>query len=243
VRALILNSGMGKRMGDLSSEHPKCMTKIKDNETILSRQLRFLKQCEITEIVITTGRFEQILVKYCRSLDLSLNYTFINNPVYDKTNYIYSIYLAREHLNDDILLMHGDLVFDLRVLQDILEQNVSCMAVSSTRPLPLKDFKAVIEGGLIKKIGVEFFDNALTAQPLYKINNDDWNLWLDSIIAYCEAGQVSCYAENAFNEISDWCHLYPLDYKDRLCAEIDTPEDLYFIQKMISAENIKGDLS
>ncbi len=69
MRALILNSGMGKRMGDLSSEHPKCMTKIKDNETILSRQLRFLKQCEITEIVITTGRFEQILVKYCRSLD------------------------------------------------------------------------------------------------------------------------------------------------------------------------------
>ena len=203
---------------------------------VLSRQLRFLKQCGIQEIVLTTGCFDKNLLKYCRSLDLSLNFTFINNPVYYKTNYIYSIYLARKHLNDDILLMHGDLVFDISVLKDILGQNVSCMTVSTTIPLPLKDFKAVIKGGLIKKVGVEFFENALAAQPLYKINNDDWNVWLNSIVAYCEAGQVSCYAENAFNEISDRCHLYPLDYKDRLCAEIDTPEDLYFIQNIISAE-------
>ncbi len=236
MKALILNSGMGKRMGDLSSQQPKCMTKIKNNETVLSRQLRFLKQCGIQEIVLTTGCFDKNLLKYCRSLDLSLNFTFINNPVYYKTNYIYSIYLARKHLNDDILLMHGDLVFDISVLKDILGQNVSCMTVSTTIPLPLKDFKAVIKGGLIKKVGVEFFENALAAQPLYKINNDDWNVWLNSIVAYCEAGQVSCYAENAFNEISDRCHLYPLDYKDRLCAEIDTPEDLYFIQNIISAE-------
>lgn len=236
MKALILNSGMGKRMGYLSSEYPKCMTKIMNSDTILSRQLRFLEQCGITEIVITTGRFDKILVKYCLSLDLSLNLTFVKNPVYDKTNYIYSIYLARKHLNDDILLMHGDLVFDLSVLQDILRQNISCLAVSSTIPLPSKDFKAVIKKGLIEKIGVEYFDNALAAQPLYKMNNDDWHVWLDSIVAYCEAGQVSCYAENAFNEISNRCHLYPLDYKDRLCAEIDTPEDLCFIQNIISAE-------
>ena len=70
----------------------------------------------------------------------------------------------------------------------------------------------------------------MAAQPLYKIQKQDWNIWLNQIAFYCENGQVSCYAENAFNEISNKCHIYPMDYKEQLCAEIDTPEDLMIIR-------------
>jgi hypothetical protein len=107
------------------------------------------------------------------------------------------------------------------------------MAVSSTIPLPPKDFKAAIKNGLIEKIGIEFFDNALAAQPLYKINKSDWKVWLDRIITYCESGQVSCYAENAFNEVSDKCLIYTMDFADRLCGEIDTPDDLAVIKERL----------
>jgi len=231
MKALILNSGMGKRMGTFTSEHPKCMTEINKGETILSGQLKLLKQCGITEVVMTTGLFDKVLVDYCNSLNLSINYTFVKNPIYDKTNYIYSIYLAKEYLNDDIVLMHGDLVFEHSVLQDIVRENRSCMAVSTTIPLPPKDFKAVIKDGLIEKVGVEYFDNAVAAQPLYKIYKDNWITWLDSIITYCKNGQVSCYAENAFNEVSHICCLYPIEYKNKLCAEVDTPEDLNIIKE------------
>ena len=62
MKALILNSGIGKRMGALTSEHPKCMTEIDEHETILSRQLKQLQQCEITELVITTGLFDKVLI-------------------------------------------------------------------------------------------------------------------------------------------------------------------------------------
>jgi phosphoenolpyruvate phosphomutase len=233
MKALILNSGMGKRMGTLTSEHPKCMTEIDEHETIISRQLKQLQQCEITELVITTGLFDKVLIDYCYSLNLPLNYTFVNNPIYDRTNYIYSIYLARDYIYDDIVLLHGDLVFEISVLLDILKQNNSCMAVSSTIPLPPKDFKAAIKNGLIEKIGIEFFDNALAAQPLYKINKSDWKVWLDRIITYCESGQVSCYAENAFNEVSDKCLIYTMDFADRLCGEIDTPDDLAVIKERL----------
>lgn len=234
MKALILNSGMGKRMGDLTSEHPKCMTKIGKEETILSRQLEKLYQCGIKEVIITTGFFDKVLFEYCNSLNLPVHYTFVMNPIYDQTNYIYSIYLAREHLDDDIILMHGDLVFDLDVLQLVLIQKRSCMAVSSTTPLPQKDFKAVIKNDLIKKIGIEYFNNAVSAQPLYKINKKDWKIWLNQIIEYCEAGKKSCYAENAFNEVSNRCHIYPIDCTDSLCVEIDTPEDLLFIKKKLN---------
>lgn len=95
--------------------------------------------------------------QYCKSLDLPLAYTFVKNPVYDKTNYIYSIYCAREKLkDDDLLLMHGDLVFENRVLDQVLASEDSCMTVSSTVPLPEKDFKAVIHDNRIEKVGIEF---------------------------------------------------------------------------------------
>lgn len=227
MKAVILNSGMGSRMGVLTSEHPKCMTEVSSRDTILSRQLRQIAQAGIEEVVMTTGLFDQVLVNYCQSLELPLHYTFVKNPIYADTNYIYSIYCARESLrDDDMVLMHGDLVFENRVFDAVLESDVSCMAVSSTVPLPQKDFKAVVQDGHITKVGIEFFENACAAQPLYKLKKEDWNLWLDRIEAFCQAQNVKCYAENAFNEVSDACRIYPLDVKDELCAEIDNPEDL-----------------
>lgn len=235
VKALILNSGIGKRMGSLTSEHPKCMTEIAIGETILSRQLKLLHQSGITEVVMTTGLFAQVLMEYCHSLQLPLEYVFVNNPLYAQTNYIYSIYLAREYLDDGLLMLHGDLVFQLDVLQNALQQANSCMTVSSTLPLPDKDFKAVINQGLIVKIGIEFFAQALAAQPLYKLNKADWQVWLERIKEFCERKQVSCYAENAFNEISGRCRLYPLDFKDQLCNEIDTPEDWQMVKGRLAS--------
>ncbi|MDO4262248.1 MAG: phosphoenolpyruvate mutase [Eubacteriales bacterium] len=227
MKALILNSGMGSRMGALTAEHPKCMTEISGRETILSRQLTQMADFGVERVVMTTGLFDRVLEDYCRSLDLPLDLTFVKNPVYDRTNYIYSIYCAREELkDDDILMMHGDLVFENSVLESVLSGDESCMAVSSACPLPEKDFKAVVKEGRIEKVGIEFFDDAVAAQPLYRLKRDDWVEWLSRIEAFCEQGNVKCYAENAFNEASGRILLRPADVGERLCAEIDNPEDL-----------------
>ena len=236
MKALILNSGLGSRMGVLTSEHPKCMTEISATETILSRQLKMIADAGITEVVMTTGAFDSVLVNYCNSLDLPLHITFVKNPVYDKTNYIYSIYCAREYLkDDDVILMHGDLVFENTVFDDVISSETSCMTVSSTLDLPEKDFKAVIKDGKVQKVGIEFFNEAMAAQPLYKLKKEDWAKWLDGIITFCESGDDAkrkCYAENALNEIADK-NIVPLDYADRLCAEIDNPEDLAVVSSRL----------
>ena len=235
MKALILNSGLGHRMGVLTSEHPKCMTEISAKDTILSRQLKLIADAGIKEVVMTTGYFDEVLVNYCHSLGLPLHYTFVNNPIYDKTNYIYSIYCAKEHLRDEeIVLMHGDLVFEAQVFDRVLASEVSCMTVSSTLPLPEKDFKAVIGEGRVKAVGIDLFTDALAAQPLYKLCREDWNIWLDEIIAFCESDNRKCYAENAFNKVSDKCLIYPLDVENALCGEIDTPEDLAIVSKQIA---------
>ena len=215
MKALILNSGLGTRMGVLTSEHPKCMTEISAKETILSRQLRLLADCGISDVIMTTGAFDAVLVKYCQELDTPLNITFVKNPVFAETNYIYSIYCAKEYLaDDDIVLMHGDLVFEESVLSDVVNSKDSVMAVSSTLPLPDKDFKAVVQNGVVKKVGIEFFNEAMAAQALYKLNKETWNIWLNKIVEYCESDDASkkkCYAENALNEITETCEIKPYD--------------------------------
>ena len=241
MKVLILNSGMGKRMGELTSEHPKCMTVINDKgDTILSKQLKIIQKNGIREVVITTGLFDKVLIEYCNSLKLDLDITFVNNQIYDKTNYIYSIYKAKDKVLDDIILMHGDLVFSEEVYKMVLSHANSCMVVSGTKELPDKDFKAVIydenSKKMISKVGIEFFDSAMSAQPLYKIDKENWIKWLKKIEEYCENGNTNCYAENAFNDLNGECKIEALDIEDSLCEEIDTVEDYLRLYEILKDE-------
>ena len=226
MRALILNSGLGSRMGVLTSDHPKCMTEISPRETILSRQLNMIADAGIKEVVMTTGYHDEVLKEYCMSLDLPLEYIFVKNPDYASTNYIYSIYCAKDYLDDDIILMHGDLVFENEVFDRVASCELSCITVSSTLPLPQKDFKARIKDGRVMAVGVDIFEEAMEAQALYHLRKDDWRIWLRKIIEFCEEGNRSVYAENALNELNGAADIHALDVKDLLCSEIDNPEDL-----------------
>ena len=226
MKALILNSGLGSRMGALTSEHPKCMTEISSHDTILSRQLKQIANAGIKEVVMTTGYYDGVLVKYCQDLELPVRFTFVNNPIYDKTNYIYSIYCAKDYLDDDIILMHGDLVFENEVFDRVVASPVSCMTVSSTLPLPEKDFKAQVMDGMVMKVGVNIFNEAMEAQALYHLKRDDWRVWLDKIIEFCDNDNRKVYAENALNELNGAANIHALDVENLLCSEIDNPEDL-----------------
>ncbi len=202
------------------------MTRLLNDETILERQLTQLVKFGISDVVITTGYLENQIVEHCKNLNLPINIRFVKNERFSETNYIYSIYCAKEYLKDDIVFMHGDLVFEDSVLEEILNSPHSCMAVSSTSPLPEKDFKAQLYSGKISKIGINYFDNAVAAQPLYKITKRDWKIWLNKICEFIKEGNNKVYAENAFNEVSDECIILPLDVKQRLCEEIDNVNDL-----------------
>ena len=229
MKALILNSGLGSRMGILTSNHPKCMTEINSKDTILSRQLKQIVNSGIKEVVITTGYYDEVLINYCESLDMPLQFHFIKNPIYDNSNYIYSIYCAKDFLDDDIVLMHGDLVFETEVFEKLLLSESSCMAVSSTLPLPQKDFKAQIKDGKVIRVGVDLFTDAIEAQALYKLNKEDWKLWLHEIIEFCEKGNTNVYAEEALNALEGRANIMAMDVGDLLCSEVDTPEDLLLV--------------
>lgn len=136
-------------------------------------------------------------------------------------------------MDDDIILMHGDLVFEAEIVERIVESPDSCMIVSSTLPLPDKDFKAQVKDGKIMKVGVDLFDEAMEAQAFYRLNREDWKIWLDKIIEFCESGNTKVYAENALNEVSDAANIVALDVENLFCTEIDNPEDLAVVSSKL----------
>ena len=230
MKALILNSGIGSRMGNLNT--CKCLTELVENVTIFDAQIQAMQRCGIEDFYVTTGSYASKLEAHARNRYPGTKFTFIPNPLYNQTNYIYSIYLARKFVqNNDILLLHGDLVFEQNVLQDIIASNKSVMVVDSAKPLPDKDFKVSVKNNRITEIGVNIFTDAFYSQPLYKLNKKDWTLWLNEIINFCEQGITNVYAENAFNKISSLINLYPFDITGRMCFEVDNKEDLNHARK------------
>ncbi len=110
MKALIINSGLGNRMGELTKDKPKAMAKLYNAETIFDRQIRILRECGIREFVVTTGPFPEMFKAAAAKYE-DCSFCFVPNPEYRTTNYFYSMYLAGEYLEGDILMLHGDLVF------------------------------------------------------------------------------------------------------------------------------------
>lgn len=120
MQAIILAAGMGRRLKKLTEHQPKCMVQV--NEVpMIERMLKQLEHYHLNKIILVTGHEGEQLKSFVGSLSLHTPVTFIDNPVYQTTNNIYSLYLAKEHLlQDDTLLLESDLIFEQEVLTQII---------------------------------------------------------------------------------------------------------------------------
>jgi len=227
MKAVILNSGRSTRLYPLTKYAPKALLKV-DSKTILSHQVDKLIECGIKDLIITTGPFETKIKNYMKREHSSVKVTYVKNPKYRTTNYIYSMWLTKNLIDDAVVLLHGDLFFEEKVLKSLLKQkHENCVLVNREIKPPEKDFKAVIKNDRVFKIGIEFRgENAFFLAPLYKFSKSDYLFWLDEIEKSIKKGETKIYAENIFNRISDRIPLYPVYFNEEICFEIDTKEDL-----------------
>jgi len=234
MKALILASGEGKRLRPLTYNIPKPLLKILEDKTILDYQMENLIGCGITDIIITTGPFEDKIKAYLEKNFSAINVSFVYNPKYETTNYIYSMWLTKKNIDDDIILLHGDLLFEKKLLERLIAENGNRVLVNKKIEAPEKDFKAVVENSRVVKIGVEFSgENAFACLPLYKISKADFVFWINECEEYIAKGDVNIYAEKVFNEISDELLLFPLYFDDELCRGIDTEEELELAERCL----------
>lgn len=129
MQAIILAAGMGKRLKDLTQNNTKCMVKV-NGVTLIDRMLHQIERQHLSRIVIVVGYEGQKLIDYIGTLDIRTPIVFINNPIYDKTNNIYSLALAKDWLlKEDTLLFESDLIFEDSVLEALISDPRETLAL------------------------------------------------------------------------------------------------------------------
>ena len=226
MKAVIFNSGLGNRTGEFTKNNHKSMARLKDGETVFHRQLRILSAEGVHDFIVTTGPFEEQLKSEAADFP-ELNFTFVRNDIYDKTNYIYSMYLAREYMNDDLLFLHGDLVFNRRLAHDMIHGEMKNAAtVNFKKALPEKDFKGRVRDGKVVEVSIKIFDEDCFAfQPFYKMEKATASAWIGKVVEFIHKGEDKCYAENALNEIFPALDIRAFSYEDYYIDEIDNLDD------------------
>lgn len=121
MQAIILAAGMGKRLKSLTAGNTKCMVKV-NGVSLVERALVQLDELGLERIVFVVGYHGNQLIDYIESLHVSTPIEYVDNPIYDRTNNIYSLFLAADYLErDDTLLLESDLIFEEGVLRELVD--------------------------------------------------------------------------------------------------------------------------
>lgn len=135
MQSIILAAGMGKRLGDLTRNNTKCMIQVNDVpliDRLLGQLQRLVGPYALKRIIIVTGYQGKKLKEHIASLHISVPVKYIDNPIYDTTNNIYSLYLAKDCLlEDDTLLFESDLIFEDAVIDRIVQHPYPSLALVS----------------------------------------------------------------------------------------------------------------
>ncbi|MBR6353352.1 MAG: aminotransferase class I/II-fold pyridoxal phosphate-dependent enzyme [Oscillospiraceae bacterium] len=129
MQAIILAAGMGKRLKKLTQNNTKCMVKV-NGVSLIERMLRQIEAQHLSRVVIVVGYEGQKLIDYIATLGIQTPIVYIDNPIYDKTNNIYSLALAKDWLcKEDTLLFESDLIFEDSVLEALVKDPRETLAL------------------------------------------------------------------------------------------------------------------
>jgi len=211
MQAIILAAGMGKRLKNLTEDSTKCMVKVND-VTMIERMLAQLDRLGLSRIVMVTGYKAEKLTTFLETLDIKTPIEYVSNPVYDKTNNIYSLFLAREYLlKEDSLLLESDLIFDDCVLHALAEDPHPSLAL-------VAKYESWMDGSVVtlyddccikEFLGKEYFrfediKSYYKTVNMYKFSqNFSSNHYVPFLEAYCHALGKNEYYEQVLKVITN----------------------------------------
>ena len=236
MKTVILAAGAGSRLKPLTDHTPKCLLKV-GGKCILEMTVENLLATNNSDIIIITGYLENKIREFLGKRFPQLKIAYINNSFYASTNNIFSLWLAKDAvLGDDMMMMDSDIVFDKRIITKLQNSGYrNCLALKQhdVHDEEIK-VKTDPQGRVIEiskevnlseaageSIGIEIFGKE-ALKELYFI--------LDRKVV--TEKEVNQFYEAAFQELSE-NDLYIVDTTEYFCMEIDTEEDLNTAQELI----------
>jgi choline kinase len=236
MNAVILNAGEGKRLRPLTNLKPKCLLKLNDM-TILEHQLANLIKCGILNVVIVVGYRADQIFELVKNKNFDLEVDFIQNPIYYKTNTVYSLWLARERIRDDFVYLNGDVVFHKEVLKRLLKSHYdTCIAVER-KQVSEEEVKVRLDLNLVKAIGKDIELSKAHGEfiGIAKFSKRFNKLFIGKLNEVVEEGKVDEFFEVALDKVLKNYDMYAVDVSDLPCIEVDTYEDFNIVKKITRA--------
>jgi choline kinase len=242
MKGIILAAGLGSRLENIGNSIPKTLLKV-NGKPILSFILESFQNAGIRDIIICYGYKSDKIIDFCKSYS-NLNFTFIENTKFNVSNNLYSLYLARDHFDDEVIITDGDIVPHPVIIKDLVKQKKTTIVVdenSYIREIPRPDSKNDVS----KKHGIraskKLFHPLDVHVCIIKIGKNDLGIVKNEIERIIEK-------ENNFNDFV-WATIRNLlkeglidvetyNIKTDYWHEIDTPDDLRKTENFLKTSNL-----
>ncbi|MEL7649900.1 MAG: phosphocholine cytidylyltransferase family protein [Sedimentibacter sp.] len=169
MKIILLAAGLGSRLKPLTDNCPKSLLHILDNKSVIERTIDMINSCCQCEIVVVTGykrhKLNDVLLKYS-------NCTLVNNPFYRVTNSIASLWFAKDHLSDDVIIFNADVIISDKLLKVILETKTKAAVFYDSSIGMEADYKVAEQNGKVIVMSDELKDFSGEYVGVTKLNKE-----------------------------------------------------------------------
>lgn len=247
MQAIILAAGMGKRLGKYTQDNTKCMVKV-NGVTLIDRTLTQLSQLNLTKVILVIGYKGENLRNYIGNEYKGMKIEYIENPIYNKTNNIYSLSLAKEQLQqDDTLLIESDLIFEDSLFPMIVNDPYPNLAMVDKYEtwmdgtmVRLDDENNIVNFVPKKAFKYSDVDFYYKTVNIYKFSKEfSRSHYVPFLEAYTKALGTNEYYEQVLRVITllDKCELKALPLNGQKWYEIDDVQDLDIAETIFAPKN------
>lgn len=237
MQGVILAAGVSSRLKPLTDNCPKCLLPI-GKSTMLARMINNLLWNKIEDIIIVTGYLDHMIKDYVKENFPDLDVTFIHNKDYLNNNNCYSLWMVKDKIKDDFILLDSDILFQKEIIKRLIDSNHKCCLAVNCHQCGEEEIKVVVDerykileiskvvhpkNALGESIGIEYFSGSGKLEM--------FNVLSKRVI---EEGKVNEWYEASFQEwIDNGGALYAVDTSDYYAMECDFVEDIKHAEKTI----------
>ncbi len=240
MQAIILAAGLSKRLRPLTDNTPKCLLKV-GGKTILEMTIDNVLKSGVRDFVMVTGYRENMIKDFISQKYPDLSIKYITNSDYENNNNSYSLWMTKDHISGDCILLDSDILFDFRIISKLLESEHSdCLAVNTNHLLGVEEIKVIVDStNKILHIGKELDPSNSFGESIgiEKFSHEFFRalgVVLERKIV--KEKNVNEFYEKSFQELYDSGNaMFAIDVSEYKSMEIDFPEDL-----QRAGEEIKG---
>lgn len=226
--AVILVAGASRRLASVTGGHPKSLLDV-GGQPILYHQLDALAAAGVSEVALVVGYRKEELHAAVRDYRGALRFRYYENLLFDRTNTLYSLYLAREELaKGDVFYLNGDVVFDPEVVTRLAAAPAGSWLAVDTKACAEEEVKAECRGTRIVRLSKEVPPAAARGEfiGVARFARSDAPLFISSLEDAVARGEGNAYFELAVERILDRTVMRYVDVSDLAAVEIDFPADL-----------------